>query len=261
MPPHAGQPKLVTACFFFFILFFFFRLHLHLLLLLQGGDWEAALERFNIQRDQAAGVGIPLSPTGLSRQGTRKIGVLGRTNTINPLTRQATMNVSNAGSKRAQAVESLKQQVEELKAKLQSERSLRREGSSRVHTLEAALQEAHGELKAEKLLLQEIQRNLATDGGTEEVQKVALLPDSKLKVGASLGYTVRTLLKDLGMEGYADQFEREKVRLHNLLGMDHSGLERLGVRAIGEQDTIINGVYEYLRAYLRAAEPYAAGSK
>lgn len=119
MPPHAGQPKLVTACFFFFILFFFFRLHLHLLLLLQGGDWEAALERFNIQRDQAAGVGIPLSPTGLSRQGTRKIGVLGRTNTINPLTRQATMNVSNAGSKRAQAVESLKQQVEELKAKLQ----------------------------------------------------------------------------------------------------------------------------------------------
>ena len=60
---------------------------------------------------------------------------------------------------------------------------------------------------------------------------------------------------------YADQFEREKVRLHNLLGMDHSSLERLGVRAIGEQDTIINGVYEYLRAYLRAAEPYAAGSK
>lgn len=46
----------------------------------------------------------------------------------------------------------------------------------------------------------QIQRNLATDGGTEEVQKVALLPDSKLKVGASLGYTVRTLLKDLGME-------------------------------------------------------------
>lgn len=39
---------------------------------------------------------------------------------------------------------------------VQSERSLRREGSSRVHTLEAALQEAHGELKAEKLLLQEV---------------------------------------------------------------------------------------------------------
>ena len=64
-------------------------------------------------------MGVPLSPTGLSRQGTRKIGVLGRTSTINPLTRQATMNVSSAGSKRAQAVENLKQQVEELKAKLQ----------------------------------------------------------------------------------------------------------------------------------------------
>ena len=46
----------------------------------------------------------------------------------------------------------------------------------------------------------QIQRNLATDGSTEEMQKVALLPDSKVKVGASLGYNVRTLLKDLGME-------------------------------------------------------------
>ena len=95
-------------------------MHHPLSLLLQGGDWEAALERFNIQKEQGAGGGgIPLSPTGLSRQGTRKIGVLGRTNTINPLTRQATMNVSNAGNKRAQAVETLKQQVEDLKAKLQ----------------------------------------------------------------------------------------------------------------------------------------------
>ena len=62
---------------------------------------------------------MPLSPTGLSRQGTRKIGVLGRTSTINPLTRQATMNLNSAGGKRAQAVEGLKQQVEDLKAKLQ----------------------------------------------------------------------------------------------------------------------------------------------
>ena len=46
----------------------------------------------------------------------------------------------------------------------------------------------------------QIQRNLATDGSTDEMQKIALLPDSKVKVGASLGYNVRTLLKDLGME-------------------------------------------------------------
>ena len=32
------------------------------------------------------------------------------------------------------------------------------------------------------------------------MQKVALVPDSKAKVGASLGYNVRTLLKDLDME-------------------------------------------------------------
>lgn len=83
----------------------------------QGGDWEAALERYNVLKEQS--LGIPLSPTGLSRQGTRKIGVLGRTSTINPLTRQATMNLSTAGGKRAQAVEGLKHQVKELKAKLQ----------------------------------------------------------------------------------------------------------------------------------------------
>lgn len=46
----------------------------------------------------------------------------------------------------------------------------------------------------------QIQRNLATDGNIEEMQKVALVSDSKAKVGASLGYNVRTLLKDLGLE-------------------------------------------------------------
>ncbi len=60
---------------------------------------------------------------------------------------------------------------------------------------------------------------------------------------------------------YADRFEAEKVRLHVLLGMDHEGLERLGVHALGERETIINGVYEYLRAYLRAAEPVASGGR
>ena len=57
-----------------------------------------------------------MSPTGLGRQGTRKLGSLGRTAT---LTRQATMSLSNAGGKRAQALEGLKQQVEDLKTKLQ----------------------------------------------------------------------------------------------------------------------------------------------
>ena len=63
------------------------------------------------------------------------------------------------------------------------------------------------------------------------------------------------------MQLYADRFEAERVRLHNLLGMEHDGLERLGVHTIGDRETIINGVYEYLRAYLRAAEPFAASSR
>ncbi|DBB18216.1 hypothetical protein WJX82_000391 [Trebouxia sp. C0006] len=229
--------------------------------LYKGGDWEAALDRYNIQKEQTAG--IPLSPTGLSRQGTRKIGVLGRTATINPLTRQATMNLNTAGGKRAQAVEGLKQQVEDLKAKLKTEKGLRKEDSEKVQSLEVALQESQAELKAEKLLLHEIQRNLSTDSSVQEVQRVSAMVevDSKAKVGASLGYNVRTLLKDLGLEVYADRFEAEKVRLHVLLGMDHEGLERLGVHALGERETIINGVYEYLRAYLRAAEPFASGGR
>ena len=62
-----------------------------------------------------------MSPTGLARQGTRKLGSLGRTAT---LTRQATMSLSTAGGKRAQALEGLKQQVEDLKTKLQVENRL-----------------------------------------------------------------------------------------------------------------------------------------
>lgn len=46
----------------------------------------------------------------------------------------------------------------------------------------------------------QIQRNLASEGSTEEMQKVGFVPNDKAKVGASLGYTVRTLLKDLGLE-------------------------------------------------------------
>ena len=68
-----------------------------------------------------------MSPTGLHRQGTRKLGGLSRSST---LTRQATMSLSNAGGKRAQALEGLKQQVEDLKTKLQV-----RQSNHRIHAL------------------------------------------------------------------------------------------------------------------------------
>ena len=38
----------------------------------------------------------------------------------------------------------------------QNEKSMRREDSEKVHSLEAALQESQAELKAEKLLLQQV---------------------------------------------------------------------------------------------------------
>lgn len=82
---------------------------------LQVGEWEDALAHYtaNAKKDEG---GMPMSPTGLARQGTKKIGVLARSAT---LTRQTTLSLSNAGGKRAQALEGLKQQVEELKTKLQ----------------------------------------------------------------------------------------------------------------------------------------------
>ncbi len=48
----------------------------------------------------------------------------------------------------------------------------------------------------------QIQRNLSTGSSDQEVQRVNAMVevDSKAKVGASLGYNVRTLLKDLGLE-------------------------------------------------------------
>ena len=63
------------------------------------------------------------------------------------------------------------------------------------------------------------------------------------------------------MQEFAAKFEIEKVRLHVLLGMDHDSLTRLGVTTFGERETIINGVYEYLRAYLRAAEPFSTAAR
>ena len=48
----------------------------------------------------------------------------------------------------------------------------------------------------------QIQRNLSTDSSVQDMQRgnAMVEVDSKAKVGASLGYNVRTLLKDLGLE-------------------------------------------------------------
>ena len=58
----------------------------------------------------------------------------------------------------------------------------------------------------------------------------------------------------LDMQEYIHKFESEHVRLHMLLGIDHRGLEVLGIHSYGHREQLIEGVKEYLRAYLRAAE-------
>ena len=59
---------------------------------------------------------------------------------------------------------------------------------------------------------------------------------------------------NLVVQEYIHKFESEHVRLHMLLGIDHHGLEVLGMHSYGHREQLIEGVKEYLRAYLRAAE-------
>ncbi len=56
------------------------------------------------------------------------------------------------------------------------------------------------------------------------------------------------------LQEYVHKFESEHVKLHMLLGVDHHGLEALGMHSYGHREQLIEGVKEYLRAYLRAAE-------
>ena len=56
------------------------------------------------------------------------------------------------------------------------------------------------------------------------------------------------------MQEYTHRFESEHVKLHMLLGIDHRGLELLGMHSYGHREQLIEGVKEYLRAYLKAAE-------
>ena len=58
----------------------------------------------------------------------------------------------------------------------------------------------------------------------------------------------------LDAQEYIHKFEAEHVRLHMLLGIDHRGLEVMGMHSYGHREQLIDGVKEYLRAYLRAAE-------
>ena len=53
---------------------------------------------------------------------------------------------------------------------------------------------------------------------------------------------------------YVAKFEAEHVRLHMLVGIDHRGLEQLGMHSYGHREQLLEGMKEYLRAYLRAAE-------
>lgn len=56
------------------------------------------------------------------------------------------------------------------------------------------------------------------------------------------------------VQEYVHKFESEHIRLHMLLDMDHNDLANMGIHSYGHREMLRDGVKEYLRAYLRAAE-------
>ena len=72
------------------------------------------------------------------------------------LTPQAQRALIRSGSKRAEALESLTQQVTELQATLQAERGSKEVSAARVRQVEEELSAAQNSLKAERLLLQKV---------------------------------------------------------------------------------------------------------
>ena len=77
------------------------------------------------------------------------------------LTPQAQRALIRSGSKRAEALETLTQQVTELQGTLQAERGSKEVSAARVRQVEEELASAQNSLKAERLLLQKVKHSTA----------------------------------------------------------------------------------------------------
>ena len=114
---------------------------IHVLLLLDGCHCIAEVY-IRSQNNEHLLTGSPYDPGG---RGLRQ-----------SLTPQAQRALIRSGSKRAEALETLTQQVTELQATLQAERGSKEVSAARVRQVEEELSSAQNSLKAERLLLQKV---------------------------------------------------------------------------------------------------------
>ncbi|DBA81613.1 hypothetical protein WJX77_010729 [Trebouxia sp. C0004] len=229
--------------------------------LFKVGDWQEALEKYNASREEAAALANSQAVVMENRAMSLAEGGLGLRKALSP---QATRNLIRSGSKRAEALEVLTAQVAELQNTLQSERGQKEISAARVREVEVQLGTAQNSLKSERLLLQQVQQemnlvksqplksSLEVIGAQVKLEAASIGPATTAP--ALPGCSVRSLLQDMGLQEYVHKFESEHVKLHMLLGVDHRGLEALGIHSYGHREQLIEGVKEYLRAYLRAAE-------
>ncbi|KAA6426844.1 MAG: adenylate guanylate cyclase [Trebouxia sp. A1-2] len=205
--------------------------------LYKAGDWEQALEKYNASREEAAALATSQAAVMENRAMSLAEGGLGLRKALSP---QATRNLIRSGSKRAEALEVLTAQVAELQNTLQSERGQKEISAARV-------QQEMNLVKSQPL-----KSSLEVIGAQVKLEAASIGPATTAP--ALPGCSVRSLLQDMGLQEYVPKFESEHVKLHMLLGVDHRGLEALGMHSYGHREQLIEGVKEYLRAYLRAAE-------
>ena len=63
-----------------------------------------------------------------------------------------------------------------------------------------------------------------------------------------------TLLLPTALQVYARNFEVQDVQLHMLVNMGHQDLIGFGITSFGHRESILQGIKEFLTAYLRAVE-------
>ena len=63
-----------------------------------------------------------------------------------------------------------------------------------------------------------------------------------------------TLLLPTALQVYARNFEVQDVQLHMLVNMGHQDLIGFGISSFGHRESILQGIKEFLTAYLRAVE-------
>ena len=63
-----------------------------------------------------------------------------------------------------------------------------------------------------------------------------------------------TMLLPSALQVYARNFEVQDVQLHMLVNMGHQDLIGFGISSFGHRESILQGIKEFLTAYLRAVE-------